>query len=97
MASKKSVTVSILDQSLTITTDADPERVEKICDFVTKNLKQVMSKSKTLSPHKAAIVAALNIAEKYFEAVDRKNEFKADVSARSKKILNLLESSEQSS
>jgi cell division protein ZapA len=97
MASKKSVTVRVLDQAFTMYTDADPDRVEKICDFVTKNLKQAMAKTKQLSPYKAAILVALNMAEKYFEVLDQKNEFRADVAARSKKILNLLETNERSS
>lgn len=94
MASKKSVPVRILDQNFNITTDASPERVKKIADFLTKNLSSVTSKSKNLSPYNAAILAALNITEKYFDAIEKQNELKITVSERSKKILSLLETSD---
>ena len=95
MAAKKSVTVRILDQNFNISTDADSVRVQKIADFLNKNLQQVMAKSKTVSPHNAAIMAALNITEKYFDAIEKQSKFKSHVTEKSKKILDLLESSGQ--
>lgn len=94
MASKKSVSVKILDQTFNISTDASPERVKKIADFLSKNLSTVMSKTKNASPYTAAIIAAMNITEKYFDALEKQTELKSTVSERSKKILKLLETSD---
>ena len=91
MAAKRSVSVKILDQNFNITTDASPERVQKIADFLNKNLAQIVNKSKGVSPYQAAILAALNITEKYFDAVEKQNELKTRVSTKSKKILGLLD------
>ena len=90
MAAKK-VSVRILDQEFLISTDASPERVKKIADFLNRNLQQVISKSKGASPYNAAILAALNITEKYFDATEKQTELKSRVSEKSKKILGLLE------
>lgn len=94
MASKKSVSASvkILGQSFKINTDAPPEQVQKIADFLNKNLADVMSKSKSITPYNAAILAALNITEKYFAAVEDQSRFKDSIRQRSKKVLGLLDS-----
>ena len=94
MASKKSVTVRVLDQSFMINTDASPERVKKVADFLTKNLEQVALRSKNVSPYNAAILAALNIAEKYFDAIEKQSVFKSTVATKSKKIMGLLDSAD---
>lgn len=92
MAAKKTVTVRILDQALTFATDASPERVEKIAALVNQNLSSAIARSKSGSPYQAAILSALNIAEKYFEMVEKQTELKSRVAEKSKKILGLLES-----
>lgn len=96
MGSKKSVSVRILDQNFNISTDAPPEQVKKIADFLTQNLTAVMSKSKSITPYNAAILAALNITEKYFAAVEDQGRFKDSVRERSKKILGMLDSTKSS-
>lgn len=96
MATKKSVSVRILDQNFNITTDASPERVDKIAGFLNGNLKEAMKKSKTGSPYHAAILVALNVTEKYFDCLEKRSELKSRVSEKSKKILGLLESTSPS-
>lgn len=91
MAAKKSVSVRILDQNFNINTDASDERVQKIADFLNKNLAAVVNKSKGVAPYQAAILAALNITEKYFDAIEKQTELKSRVSAKSKKILGILD------
>jgi cell division protein ZapA (FtsZ GTPase activity inhibitor) len=97
MAQKNSVTVRILDQNFVISTDASQERVSQIAEFVSQNLEQALSKSKGVSPYNAAILAALNIAEKYFDALEKRKAFQTEVSEKSKKILGLLDNANTSS
>ncbi|MEW6057256.1 MAG: cell division protein ZapA [Bdellovibrionota bacterium] len=97
MASKKSVSIRILDQSFLLNTDASPERVEKIAELVSENLEKALARSKTPSPYNAAILVALNLAEKYLDAVEKQNAFKAQVGEKSKKILGLLGTTGQKS
>ena len=91
MTAKKKVSVEILDQKFNITTDASPERVQQIADFVDERIKQVAVRSKNASPFNSAVLAALNIAEMYFDAVEREAELKTRVVQKSKKILGLLD------
>ncbi len=91
MAAKKSVSVRIMDQDFNIATDASPERVKKISEFLNKNLQQAMLKSKSGSQYHAAIITALNITEKYFDAIEKQTELKSRVVEKSKKILGLLD------
>jgi cell division protein ZapA (FtsZ GTPase activity inhibitor) len=93
MATKKSISVQILDQQFNFTTDATPERAEKIADHLSKNLKQAMSRSKTGSPYHAAILVALNLTERYFDAMEDRTELKSRVLEKSRRILGLLETS----
>jgi cell division protein ZapA (FtsZ GTPase activity inhibitor) len=97
MASKKTISVRILDQNFAIASDAPPERIKKVAEFLNKNLNEAMTKSKGASPYNAAILAALNIAEKYFDAIEEKNRLKLKVAEKSEKILGLLESASLSS
>ena len=87
----KAVTVRILDQNFMISTDASPERVQKIADFVATNLQQVLAKSKNITPYNAAILTALNIAEKYLDGLDQRNEFREQVAEKSQRALDLLD------
>lgn len=91
MAGKKSVTVKILDQNFNIHTDASPDQVERIAEFVNKNIQQALMKSKSGSPFNAAVLAVLNITEKYFDAIEKQQDLKSRVAEKSKKILGLLE------
>lgn len=94
MRRKRSVSVQILDQVFHINTDASAERVEKIAHFLTENLQTILSKSKVPSPYYAAVLAALNITEKYFEALERQELLLKNFKEQSEKVLGLLENIE---
>lgn len=87
---KRLVSVKILDQTFTFHTDASLERVQKVADFLSNNLKEIQNKSKGISPYSAAILAALNITEKYFSVTEKQVEFKTKVLEKSKRILGLI-------
>lgn len=91
-SAKNSVTVEILDQKFTFMTDASPDRVEKVAEFVNNALSQALARSKKPTAYHAAILVALNSADRYFELLEKHDEFKSSVSDRSKKILGMLES-----
>ncbi|HRK02500.1 MAG TPA: cell division protein ZapA [Oligoflexia bacterium] len=89
---KKYVTVEILDQKFTFASDAPTERVERVAEFVNASLRDALARSKKPTPYHAAILVALNSAEKYFELLEKHDDFKSSVTNRSKKILGMLES-----
>jgi len=57
------VEVHILGQKYIIKGDSQPEYIKQLADFVNERLKEVYSASPGIVPLKAAILAALNIAD----------------------------------
>jgi len=58
-----SIEVDILGQKYTIKGDAPEEYIKKLAVFVDLKLKEVHNSSPNIAPLKAAILAALNIAD----------------------------------
>ncbi|MCL5062875.1 MAG: cell division protein ZapA [Nitrospiraceae bacterium] len=58
-----SIEVHILGQKYVIKGDAAPEYIQQIADFVDGKLQEVYATSPDITPLKAAILAALNIAD----------------------------------
>lgn len=58
-----SVDVYILGQKYTVKGDAPEEHIKKIATFVDSKIKEVYVASPNISPQKASILAALNIAD----------------------------------
>lgn len=58
-----SVEVHILGQKYVIKGDAPAEYIQQIADFVDEKLKEVYTAAPAITPLKAAILTALNIAD----------------------------------
>ena len=58
-----SIEVDILGQKYTIKGDASEEYIKKLVSFVDLKLKEVHNSAPNMAPLKAAILAALNIAD----------------------------------
>lgn len=58
-----SIEVDILGQKYTIKGDAPEEYIKKLAAFVDLKLKEVHNSAPNIAPRKAAILAALNIAD----------------------------------
>lgn len=93
MSSQKTpVSVQIMDQTFHIATDASPEHAEKVAEYLNACIKEIQVKSKSISPYHATVLAALNIAEKYLNLMEKEAEFKTRVAEKSRRILGLLNS-----
>jgi cell division protein ZapA len=58
-----SIEVHILGQKYVIRGDAPPEYIQQIADFVDEKLKEVYTTAPDITPLKAVILTALNIAD----------------------------------
>lgn len=58
-----SVEVYILGQKYTIKGDAPEEYIQELAGYVTAKIKEVSDNSPTITPLKASILAAINIAD----------------------------------
>jgi cell division protein ZapA len=67
---KNLVQVEIMGREYNIRSDEGEERVKKIAQYVDEKLRKISSISKTTSTLNAAILAAMDIANEYFDALE---------------------------
>ncbi|MGA2957027.1 MAG: cell division protein ZapA [Thermodesulfobacteriota bacterium] len=67
---KNLVSVEILGREYTVKSDEGEERVKKIAEYVNEKLKRISEGTKTVSTLNVAILAAMEIANEYFEALE---------------------------
>lgn len=66
MAKMHKAEVEILGERHTIRADKDPDYIVKVAEYVDKTMREVVSKTNTVSVEKVAILGALNIADELF-------------------------------
>ncbi len=87
---KQRVEVQILGQRMLLKCDDDARHVERLATYVTRKVDEVAAAG-PVSSSKLAVLAALNIADDYFRALEEAREFKRDVAAKSRELLEELE------
>jgi cell division protein ZapA len=85
----KTIEVEIYGQPFSITGAAEDAYVHKLAEMVDKQMKQVAQGMKTATPHKLAVLAALNIAHELRECEKKIQQMEADMERR---MLVLMES-----
>ena len=88
---RASVTVRIAGEEHTIRANAEPAYTKKCARLVDERIQEIRSKSGLIEGHKAAILAALSIADEYFQALDELARSRKDVAARSATLTRRLE------
>ena len=81
------VKVRILDHEYLVKTEEDKERVDRIAEYVNKNLKEIESNTEGLSEKKTAILVALNIASDYFQLLKERDEMSANIRQRTEALI----------
>lgn len=88
---KSSVTVRIAGEEHTIRANAEPEYTRKCAKLVDDRIHQIRSKSGLVEPHKAAILAALSIADEFFQAQGEADRVRNEVASRATNLLRRVE------
>lgn len=88
---KRSVTVDVAGQKLTLRTDAEDEYVASLAEIVNRKIGEVKASSRTLSTHVLAVLAALQLADDLIQARKKEAELRQKVREKSQRILSLLE------
>ena len=88
---KASVTVRIAGEEHTIRANAEPEYTRKCAKLVDDRIHEIRSMSGRIEGHKAAILAALSIADEYFQAVDASDRARKKTSSRATNLVRRLE------
>jgi cell division protein ZapA (FtsZ GTPase activity inhibitor) len=87
---KRSVTVEVAGQKMTLRTDAEEAYVSSLADIVNRKIGEVKASSRALSTHVLAVMAALSIADDLLQAKQSEADLRRRVREKSKRILELL-------
>ena len=90
-ADKTSVTVRIAGEEHTIRASAEPEYTRKCAKLVDDRIHQIRMAAGLIEGHKAAILAALSIADECFQAQDELERARAELAARVDELAAELE------
>jgi cell division protein ZapA len=86
-----SVTVRIAGEDHTIRANVEPEYTKKCARLVDDRIHEIRAKSGLIEGHKAAILAALSIADEYFQALEEVDRIHQQVATRADKIRGRVE------
>jgi cell division protein ZapA len=87
---KRSVTVSVANQQLSLKTDAKPTYVKELAAFVDEKLREAKKTGRTQTTQSLALLAALNIADELLQLRQSHDDLKREVRERSRRILQTL-------
>jgi cell division protein ZapA len=88
---KNTVRVEILGREYTLKSDEGEERVKRIAEYVNDRLKRISESTKTLSTLNLAILAAMDIANEYFEVLEGQSDLTRKVEKIELKSGRLIE------
>ncbi len=83
------VEVHILGQRLLLKVGDDARHIERLASYVKRKVDEVSAHG-PISNSKLAILAAINIADDYFRAMEDAREFRRQVAAKSRALLSDL-------
>lgn len=84
------VRVQILGREYTVKSDEEEGRVRKIAEYVNQKIKEVAESSKTVSTLNIAILAALNIANDYFRALESQKNFTQTIEVKFGRLIEMI-------
>ena len=85
-ADKNVVTVHIGGDEYAIRTPAPPEYTRELAAYVDRAIREVLSKSAMVQGHKAAILAALALADELFQTRAELDGLRREIAARSERL-----------
>ncbi|MDX1646865.1 MAG: cell division protein ZapA [Longimicrobiales bacterium] len=90
MTEKTSVTVRIAGEEHTIRASAEPEYTRRCAKLVDDRIHQIRMAAGLIEGHKAAILAALSIADELFQAQEDMNTVRAEAGVRAGKLADRI-------
>lgn len=87
---RAAVTVRIAGEEHTIRANAEPEYTRRCAELVDQRIQEIRAKSGLIETHKAAILAAMSIADECFQAVAEAERLRADVAGRADDAARVL-------
>ena len=91
MTQKTSVTVRIAGEEHTIRASAEPEYTRKCAKLVDDRIHEIRLAAGLIEGHTAAILAALSIADEYFQALEDVNRVRSEIGTRVEELASEIE------
>lgn len=89
---KRSVTVRIAGEEHTIRASAEPAYTRKCAKHVDERIHEIRRQAGLIEGHKAAILAALSIADECFQAQEELERLRDDIVQRTRHLTELIRS-----
>ncbi len=90
MAEPQDVTVNIFGSRYTLRTDGDPQRLIELAEGVDALMREAASAGGAAGADRIAVLVALNLADELARERRARNEDREDLSARTGRILEIL-------
>ncbi len=88
---KASVTVRIAGEEHTIRAKAEPEYTKRCAKLVDDRIHEIRMQAGLIEGHKAAILAALSIADQCFQATEELEQVRKEVASRATNLTRRIE------
>ena len=91
MRLKNVARVTILGQEYAFKTDADPEEIVRVADFVNGRIEEVVSSGRGADTVGVAVLALMNIAAEYLQLLNGESGNAGDIQGRLEQLLSRVE------
>jgi len=88
---KNVIRVEILGREYVVKSDEGEERVKKIAQYVNQKIKEISESTQTVSTMNAAILAAMNIANEYFQILEEKKNYRQNYESKAEHLIALID------
>ena len=82
--------VDILGEGFEVRSDASEQKVREIAQYVDGKMREAVSEGRSTSREKAAVLAAMNIAEEFFKEQEEIKRSRKEMEERSERLLELI-------
>ena len=86
----ENVTITILGKEYSIKSDVGKESLDKIAGHLNRKVDEIMKTAKTATAHNVLILAAMNIADEYFQEKNLNQELISYVESKSEQLLQQM-------
>lgn len=90
MSKVQSLKLEVQGESYTIRSDAPPEHMRHVAQYVDKAIAKVRAGAPSLDPQRAAVLAAMQMADELLRARQDSGELAADMKALADEVRRLL-------
>src|SRR3982750_4538146 len=90
-SAEQSVRVEIYNQTYSIRSDGDNEYIMDLAEYVDRKMREISSGTFTVDSLKVAILAALHIADEYYQLKHSQAQTDAQLSTRSSECAEMLD------